>query len=43
MCLAMQIIDSSMALGIIVGMFCLVGCGVNYPIYSKIPEKGKAK
>ena len=43
MSLAMQVMGSGfagMVLGIVVG---LVGCGVNYPIYKKILEKGKAK
>ena len=46
MCLAMQVIGSGLAgmvLGIIVGIVGLVGCGVNYPIYKKMLEKGKAK
>ena len=43
MSLAMQVIGNSMALGIVVGIAGLVGCGVNYPIYKKILEKGKAK
>jgi len=46
MCLAMQVIGSSMAsmvLGIIIGIIGFVGCGVNYPIYKKKLEKGKAK
>ena len=46
MCLAMQVIGSGMAgmvLGIIVGIVGLAGCGVNYPIYKKMLEKGKAK
>ena len=32
-----------MAIGIIVGVVGLIGCGVNYPIYKKLLEKGKAK
>lgn len=46
MCLAMQVIGSGMGgmiLGIIVGMIGFVGCAVNYPIYKKMLEKGKAK
>ena len=46
MCLAMQVIGSGlvgMLLGIVVGIVGLVGCGVNYPIYKKMLEKGKAK
>ena len=46
MCLAMQVIGSGlvgMVLGIVVGIVGLVGCGINYPIYKKMLEKGKAK
>ena len=46
MCLAMQIIGSGlvgMVFGIVVGIIGLVGCSVNYPIYKKKLEKGKAK
>ena len=46
MCLAMQVIGSSLAgmvLGIAVGIIGMIGCGVNYPIYKKMLEKGKAK
>ena len=43
MCLAMQVIGSSMVLGIIIGIIGMIGCGVNYPIYKKMLEKGKAK
>ena len=46
MCLAMQVIGSGLAgmvLGIVIGIVGLAGCGVNYPIYKKILEKGKAK
>ena len=46
MCLAMQVIGSgimSMVVGIVVGIIGLIGCGVNYPIYKKMLEKGKAK
>ena len=46
MCLAMQVIGGGligMVLGVIVGIIGMIGCGVNYPIYKKILEKGKAK
>ena len=46
MCLAMQVIGSGitgMILGVVVGLIGLIGCGVNYPIYKKLLEKGKAK
>lgn len=43
MSLAMQVIGSSMILGIIIGLAGLLGCAVNYPIYKKMLEKSKAK
>ena len=46
MCLAMQVIGGGivgMVLGIIIGVIGLVGCSVNYPIYTRLLEKGKAK
>ncbi len=43
MCLAMQVIGNSMLLGIAVGIIGMIGCGVNYPIYKKMLENGKAK
>ena len=43
MCLAMQVIGSSMVLGVIIGILGLIGCGINYPIYKRMLEKGKAK
>ena len=46
MCLAMQVIGDGLAgmvLGIVVGIVGMIGCGVNYPIYKKMLEKGKAK
>lgn len=47
MCLAMGEIGSgtmgSFVSGIIVGIFGMIGMGVNYPIYRKILEKGKKK
>ena len=46
MCLAMQVIGNGiagMAIGIVVGIIGMIGCGVNYPIYKKMLEKGKAK
>ena len=43
MCLAMGVIGSSMVLGIIIGIIGMIGCAVNYPIYKKMLEKGKAK
>ena len=46
MCLAMQVIGNGlvgMALGIVVGVVGLIGCGINYPIYKKMLENGKAK
>ena len=32
-----------MIFGIIIGVIGLIGCGINYPIYKKMLEKGKAK
>ena len=46
MCLAMRVIGSGMlgmALGIIIGIIGMIGCAVNYPIYKKLLENGKAK
>ena len=43
MSLSMRVIGNSMVIGIIVGIIGMIGCGVNYPIYKKILEKGKAK
>ena len=34
---------AGMVLGIVVGIVGMIGCGVNYPIYKKMLEKGKAK
>ena len=46
MCLAMGELGSgmiSMIAGIVIGIIGFVGCGVNYPIYKKMLEKGKSK
>ena len=46
MCLAMRVIGSgmvSMMLGIIIGIFGMICCAVNYPIYKRLLEKGKGK
>ena len=43
MCMAMQEISGGMIMGIIIGIIGLIGCGVNYPIYKKMLEKGKSK
>ena len=46
MCLSMQVIGDGalfMALGIVIGILGFIGCGVNYPVYKKLLEKGKAK
>lgn len=46
MCLAMQVIGGTipfMILGIVVGIIGFTCCGINYPIYKKILEKGKKK
>lgn len=46
MCLSMSVIGSgigAIVVGVIIGLVGLVGCGVNYPIYKKLIEKGKNK
>ena len=43
MCLSMGVIGSSIVLGILIGIIGMIGCGVNYPIYKKMLEKGKSK
>ena len=46
MCLAMQVLGDGVmdiVIGVVVGIIGLIGCGVNYPIYKKILEKGKSK
>ena len=43
MCMSMQVIGNSMVLGILIGIIGLIGCGVNYPVYKKLLQKGKLK
>ncbi len=46
MCFAMQVIGNGLAgmvFGIIAGIIGLLGCCINYPVYKKMLEKGKAK
>ncbi|MBR7177916.1 MAG: dihydropteridine reductase [Oscillospiraceae bacterium] len=46
MCLSMQVIGGTMpltALGIVLGLAGFACCGINYPIYRKLLERGKAK
>ena len=46
MSLSMQVIGGGLLwtiVGLVVGILGLVGCGVNYPIYAKLLEKGKKK
>lgn len=46
MSLAMRVIgrgEAAMVIGIIIGVVGLIGCGVNYPIYKRMIEKGKSK
>lgn len=46
MCLSMQVIGGGvfwLAAGIVLGVVGFAGCGVNYPIYQKLLEKGKQK
>ena len=33
----------TIAIGVVIGVIGLVGCGVNYPIYKRMMEKGKQK
>ena len=46
MCLSMRVIGGTpflTGLGVIIGIIGLMGCGINYPIYVKILNKGKEK
>ena len=43
MCFSMEVIGTSMVLGILLGMVGIIGCVVNYPIYKKLLERGKKK
>ena len=46
MCLSMKVIGGTTALtalGIVLGIIGFTGCGINYPIYKKLLEKGKSK
>lgn len=46
MCLSMQVVGGTApltVLGIVIGILGFIGCGVNYPLYRKKLEKGKAK
>ena len=46
MCFAMKVLGSGvvdMVIGIVVGVIGIIGCSVNYPIYRKLRENGKAK
>ncbi len=46
MCLSLKVIGAGVAafvVGIVVGVFGIVGCAVNYPIYKKLRANGKAK
>lgn len=46
MCLSMQVIGSgisTMVAGIVIGIIGFVLCGINYPIYRRMLEKGKSK
>lgn len=46
MCLAMKVIGSgtlAFVAGIVIGIIGIVLCGINYPIYTKMLEKGKNK
>ena len=46
MCLSMGVIGGGAlwtAIGVLVGVIGMLGCGFNYPIYRKLLEKGKEK
>ena len=46
MCFSMQVIGNGMAamiLGVVAGIIGFVLCAINYPIYRRMLEKGKAK
>ncbi|MBR5539063.1 MAG: dihydropteridine reductase [Clostridia bacterium] len=43
MCMSMQTISGGMVMGVIIGIIGLIGCGINYPAYKKMLEKGKKK
>ena len=46
MSLAMQVIGSGtvgLVLGIVLGVIGFACCGINYPVYKKMLERGKAK
>ena len=46
MCLSMNVIGTTtlhMVLGIVIGVIGFTCCGINYPIYKKMLEKGKKK
>ena len=47
MCLSMAVLGNGnvfeVALGIVIGLVGFLGCGLNYPIYRRILENGKAK
>lgn len=46
MCLSMQVIGGTLpltVLGIVCGLIGFACCGINYPIYRKLLQRGKAK
>ena len=46
MSLSMQVIGGGTmwtVVGLVLGVLGMIGCGVNYPIYAKMLEKGKKK
>ena len=46
MCLSMQVIGGTLpltVLGLILGITGFACCGINYPIYKRLLERGKAK
>ncbi|MBR6557255.1 MAG: dihydropteridine reductase [Clostridia bacterium] len=43
MCMAMGEIGGGIVMGIVIGVIGMIGCGVNYPLYKRMLEKGKKK
>ena len=46
MCLSMQVIGGGivwLVVGIVLGVLGFIGCGVNYPAYVRLLERGKQK
>ena len=41
--MGLGLLGTFVVIGIIVGIIGMIGCGINYPIYKRILEKGKKK